>query len=82
MLGATERDRRLPRCNHNMATKRKRGDDIKPLQTTDALKKQLSLAITTHASAEITLLHIMEEYDFNLSQLQQILSGMPFSFRS
>jgi hypothetical protein len=52
-----------------MATKRKREDDKPVVQSADALRKLLSSAITSHESAEIALLHTMEEHDFNLSML-------------
>lgn len=58
-----------------MATKRKREDDKSVVQSVDALRALLSSSITSHVSTEIALLHIMEEHDFDLSLLQQILSG-------
>ena len=58
-----------------MATKRKREDDKSVVQSIDALRALLSSSITSHVSAEIALLHIMEEHDFDLSLLQQILSS-------
>jgi len=63
-----------------MATKRKRSDEKKGLHSNDALRKQVSSAITDHNSAEIALLHIMDEYDFHPSHLQEILAGSPFTF--
>ena len=58
-----------------MATKRKREDDKSVVQSVDALRALLSSFITNHVSAEMALLHMMEEHDFDLSLLQQILSG-------
>jgi hypothetical protein len=58
-----------------MATKRKREDGKSVVQSADALRELLSSSITNHVSAEIALLHIMEEHDFDLNMLQQILSG-------
>ena len=59
-----------------MATKRKREDNLE-VNSPDGLRKLLWSAITSDASAEVALLHIMEEHDFSPSLLQQILTG-PF----
>ena len=50
-------------------------DNKQFLQSSDDLRQQLSSAITTHQSAEIAVLHIMEQFNFHPSQLEQILSG-------
>ena len=60
-----------------MATKRKREDNPE-VNSPDSLRKLLSSAITSDASAEVAVLHIMEEYNFTPSLLQQILTG-PFN---
>jgi hypothetical protein len=65
---------------YTMATKRKRGDDKKILNSPETLRQLLTSAITTHESAQIALLHIMEEYEFSLSALQQILLGLSILF--
>lgn len=43
------------------------------------VQKLLSSAITNHASAEVALLHIMKEYNFRPSLLQEVLTS-PFIF--
>jgi len=58
-----------------MATKRKREDNPE-LNSPDGLRKLLSSAITSDASAEVALL----QYSFTPSLLQQILTG-PFNSR-
>jgi hypothetical protein len=63
-----------------MAAKRKRGEGNQVIKTPEALRELLSTAITTFDSAEIALLHLMGEYDFSLSHLQQILSGTAILF--
>ena len=61
-----------------MATKRKREDNPE-VNSFNNLRKLLSSAITSEASAEAALLHLMEEYIFSPSLLQQIVTG-PFFF--
>lgn len=58
-----------------MAIKRKREDPKSEIQSSDTLRALLSSAITDHVSAELALLHIMEEHNFHLHMLQQILRG-------
>jgi hypothetical protein len=60
-----------------MATKRKRNDDKLVINSADTLKIVLLSAITSHASTELGLLHIMKTYDFDTSTLQLILKGPP-----
>lgn len=49
-----------------MATKRNNAE----VNSADDLRKLLSWAITSDSSAEVALLHIMEEHNFSLSLLQ------------
>ena len=49
-----------------MATKRKREDNPE-VNSSNNLRKLLSSAITSEASAEAALLHLMEEYIFSPS---------------
>jgi hypothetical protein len=60
-----------------MATKRKREDNSE-VKSSDGLRKLLSSAITSDASAEVALpVHIMGEHcNFSPSLLQQILTGL------
>ncbi len=55
-----------------MATKQ----DGRTVLQSAALRELLSSSITNYASAEVAVLHIMEEYDFDLDLLQRILSGL------
>jgi hypothetical protein len=55
-------------------------DDKRIVHSADTLRTLLSDAITSHESAEVALLHIMEEHEFNLDMLQQILSGSSIVF--
>ena len=55
---------------------KKRGDDSEVIATSDALLDVLSNSITTHQSAEIAILHLMNEYSFSPSTLQQVLLGV------
>lgn len=41
----------------------------------EELKELLSSAITNYNSAEVALLHLMREYDFDLNTLRQTLAG-------
>jgi hypothetical protein len=41
----------------------------------DALRALLSSAIARNVSAEVAVLHIMGEHDFDLDLLQRILTG-------
>jgi hypothetical protein len=62
-----------------MATisKRKREDVNQILQSGEtSLRKLLSASMATHDSAELALLHIMEDLEFSPTILQQILSGV------
>lgn len=61
-------------------SKRKRGEGEQVISTTDGLLEVLN-TITTEDSAEIAILHLMNEYSFSLSTLQQVLLGVsPFIF--
>jgi len=71
-----ERQHKRKAAEGQMANKRKRGEDnTQFLQSSDDLRQWLSSAITTHQSAEIAVLHIMKQFNFHPSQLEQILSG-------
>ncbi|KAF8341914.1 hypothetical protein F5887DRAFT_1062393 [Amanita rubescens] len=59
------------------ASKRKRKDP--EVNSPDGLRKLLSSSITSDASAEVALLHIMEEHNFSPSLLRQILTGSVIS---
>jgi hypothetical protein len=52
-----------------MASNEKRG------VRSDELKELLSSAVTNYNSAEVALLHLMREYDFDLNTLRQTLAG-------
>jgi hypothetical protein len=59
-----------------MASKKERAEDNKQfLQSSDDLRQHLLSAITTRKSAEVAVLHIMKQFNFHPSQLEQILSG-------
>jgi hypothetical protein len=60
--------------------KRKRDDDKIAVRSADVLRTVLSSAITSHASAEVALLHIMKTHRFNISTLRQILTGTSILF--
>jgi hypothetical protein len=62
-----------------MAPKRKFENDTPDIQSADDLQRLLSSTVKSYDSAEVALLHIMQEHDFSLSLLHQILSG-PFVF--
>jgi hypothetical protein len=64
-----------------MATKRKRGEDRVIVGSANALGLLLSSAIANNHTAEIALLHIMEEYDFGLNLLQQVLLRLSILLR-
>ena len=65
-----------------MATKRNREDNPE-VNSSNNLRKLLSSAITSEASAEAARsLHLMEEYIFSPSLLQQIVTGPFFFFDS
>ena len=49
--------------------------DKQDIHSADDLRKLLSSSIKNQESAEVALLHIMEEHRFSLSLLQQILFG-------
>jgi hypothetical protein len=71
-----ERQHKRKAAEGHMASTREGGEDNKQfLQSSDDLRRQLSSAINTHQSAEIAVLHIMKQFDFYPSQLEQILSG-------
>jgi hypothetical protein len=55
-----------------MTPKRKREDNSET--NSPELRKLLSSAIRSDASAEVAFLHIIEEHNFSLSLLQQILT--------
>ena len=57
-----------------MAGKRQREDNSE-VKAPDGLRKLLSSAIKSDASAEVALLHIMEEHNFSPNLLQQLLTG-------
>jgi hypothetical protein len=60
-----------------MASKRKRDNVNQVLQSGEtSLCKLLFSSMATHDSVELALLHIMEELEFSLSILQQILTGV------
>ena len=62
-------------------SKRKRGEGEQVISTTDGLLEVLNNSIMTQDSAEIAILHLMNEYSFSLSTLQQVLLGVsPFIF--
>ncbi len=60
-----------------MTTKRKREDDPE-VNSPYGLRKLLSLTITSDASAEVAILHIIKEHNFSPSLLRQILTASPF----
>jgi hypothetical protein len=69
-------DKLLPYPNTPpMATKRKCEDDKPMVQSAYALRALLYFSIFFHGSPEIALLHIMEEHNFSLRLLEEILSG-------
>jgi hypothetical protein len=53
-------------------TKRKRGDKL----SNDDIKRQLHLTIGDRTSAEMAVLHLMDEFDFDLEELKASLMGM------
>ena len=53
-------------------SKRKRGDKL----SNDDIKRQLHLAISDRTSAEMAVLHLMDEFDFDLEELKASLMGM------
>ena len=57
-----------------MASKRK----IEEIQTSEDFRKLFASAISTYESAELAILWLMREYRFDLSLLQQALSGSVF----
>ena len=61
----------------SMTSKRKRED--KEVISLDVLQELLSSAIKNQASAEVALLHIMKDYNFRPSLLQEVLTS-PFIF--
>jgi hypothetical protein len=52
-------------------SKRKRGDKL----SNDDIKAQLHLAISDRTSAEMAVLHLMDEFDFDLDELKASLMG-------
>ncbi|KAF8219873.1 hypothetical protein L208DRAFT_1337115 [Tricholoma matsutake] len=62
---------------HALLPKRKVENDKPDIQSTDDLRRLLSSTVKSYDSAEVALLHIMQEHDFSLSllhQMHQILS--------
>lgn len=57
--------------------KRKRGDKL----SNDDIKRQLHLAIDDRTSGEMAILHLMDDFDFDLEELKASLMDMndPYS---
>jgi hypothetical protein len=51
--------------------KRKRGDKL----SNDDIKRQLHLAISDRMSAEMAVLHLMDDFNFDLEELKASLVG-------
>ncbi|KAF8218698.1 hypothetical protein L208DRAFT_1449157 [Tricholoma matsutake] len=57
-----------------MAPKQKLENNKPDIQSADDLRRLLSSTVKSYDSTEVALLHIMQEHDFSLSLLHQILS--------
>jgi len=59
----------------NWIMKRKRTDGLPVLDTAEALRVQLRSAIATYESAEIAILFLIPEFNFDMATLEDVLKG-------